>query len=187
MNRPYLKSEPAGAVWLKAFGILLIIQIVLGGMMSGMHAALSYPTWPDMRGVFMPAVVFPGNWSLEAFANYDTDPNLVAQSVIQFFHRMTAYALTIVGIIFFFKTRNITDDRWLKTSLIALPVVILVQVMLRNPHDRSKVSEVFRSNLGVYHQAGAIILLALTTFIYFHYKRNVSASLSRFSFSDRLQ
>ncbi|MCB0662592.1 MAG: COX15/CtaA family protein, partial [Saprospiraceae bacterium] len=39
---------------------LVIIQIMLGGLMSGMHAALVYPTWPLMHDSFLPGLIFEG-------------------------------------------------------------------------------------------------------------------------------
>ena len=70
-------------------------QIALGAMMSGAKAGLFYPTWPDMRGEYLPAVLLdPEHWQLSSFLEYDTNPFMPA--LIQFLHRNTAYILTVI-------------------------------------------------------------------------------------------
>ncbi|MEX2589729.1 MAG: COX15/CtaA family protein, partial [Chitinophagales bacterium] len=91
--------------WTSIFIGLLTLQIILGGLMSGMKAALIYPTWPDMGGSFIPPVLLDfSNFSLSAFTHYDT--NIYAMAFVQFFHRNLAYLLTIFGIILWLKAGN---------------------------------------------------------------------------------
>ena len=65
--------------------LVLAVQLVLGGIMSGMKAALFYPTWPDMNGAVIPAILFDADaWSVENFVNYDKTPFMSA--LIQTLH-----------------------------------------------------------------------------------------------------
>ncbi|MEZ4949384.1 MAG: COX15/CtaA family protein [Saprospiraceae bacterium] len=80
-------------IWLL---VLVCFQIILGGLMSGMHAALVYPTWPLMHDSFIPSLLFDSeNWKLIHFTDYDKNPFIAA--LVQVFHRMTGYLVYIFG------------------------------------------------------------------------------------------
>ncbi|WP_415309285.1 COX15/CtaA family protein [Candidatus Pelagibacter sp. Uisw_099_02] len=65
--------------------LLIILQIVLGAFLSGLDGGLIYNSWPDMNGDFFPNdVVINDYLSSQLFYN---------PSIIQFFHRLTAYIL----------------------------------------------------------------------------------------------
>ncbi|MDX1478221.1 MAG: COX15/CtaA family protein, partial [Saprospiraceae bacterium] len=82
---------------LRVFTVVLIVQLLIGGIMSGMKAGLYYPTWPDMNGVLMPDVLLqPELWRVESFVQYDTLP--LAPALVQFMHRMFAYAVLVLGL-----------------------------------------------------------------------------------------
>jgi cytochrome c oxidase assembly protein subunit 15 len=145
----------------KLSGIMLgvaFFQIALGAMMSGAKAGLFYPTWPDMRGEYVPAVLLDaGHWQLSSFLEYDTNPFMPA--LIQFLHRNTAYILTVIVLWFSWKGRNqgMSADKgfWsLLLGLLALQVtlgiVTLINCIGSVPVD-----------LGVYHQACAVLLIGV--------------------------
>mgnify|MGYP003381612756 CR=1 FL=1 len=48
--RDLVRSRGLGDVYKRQLFVLAIIQVCFGGMVSGMKAALSYPTWPMMNG-----------------------------------------------------------------------------------------------------------------------------------------
>ena len=104
------------------------IQMIFAGLMSGMRAGLYYPSWPDMNGEFIPAVLLNSeNWNWGNMINYDS--YLFAPAFIQFSHRILAYILLVFTIYMFFKLKNKvkkTGGFWLNGSLI----LILVQVVL---------------------------------------------------------
>ncbi len=82
--------------------ILLVCQLLLGGVMSGAKAALPYPSWPDMNGKFIPTPLLNANqWSVENLVNYES--SLFQPALFQFFHRMTAYALIIMALYFVYR------------------------------------------------------------------------------------
>jgi len=102
--------------------------MIFAGLMSGMRAGLYYPSWPDMNGEFIPAVLLNSeNWNWGNMINYDS--YLFAPAFIQFSHRILAYILLVFTIYMFFKLKNKvkkTGGFWLNGSLI----LILVQVVL---------------------------------------------------------
>ena len=69
-------------------GILVLIvlgQIYLGGLVAGLHAGLTYNTWPLMDGAIIPGDLFVID---PAWRNLFENPKTV-----QFIHRMFAYAV----------------------------------------------------------------------------------------------
>ncbi|MEN0002839.1 MAG: COX15/CtaA family protein [Bacteroidota bacterium] len=151
-HRPMLKS------W--AYGItgVLALQIILGGIMSGMKAGLIYPTWPDMNGEAIPALLFnASNWTVENFVNYDATPFMAA--LVQTLHRSTAYLLTAMVLWFFFKYIRTTTTPLFKGSLYVLVSVLVIQVSLGILTLVNSIGTI-PVGLGVMHQAVALILLA---------------------------
>ena len=70
---------------------IIILQIILGAFLSGLDGGLIYNSWPDMNGTF-----FPSDVSMNDYLNSQLFYN---PSIIQFFHRLTAYIL-LFSIIF---------------------------------------------------------------------------------------
>lgn len=142
------------------------VQIILGAMMSGSKAGLFYPTWPDMHGEYLPAILLDGSaWKPENFLNYDTNPFMPA--LIQFLHRNTAYVLTIMILYFTWRTRNITQST-LRNGNIALVSLLVIQVLLgifTLINCRSKVPV----DLGVLHQAGAVFLFSALLYVAYRF------------------
>ncbi|MEJ8573733.1 COX15/CtaA family protein [Microbaculum marinum] len=69
---------------------LIFLQIVLGGLVAGLDAGLTYQTWPLMDGRFVPeGLLMQTPWWLNAFENITT---------VQFDHRMVAYVLVLATI-----------------------------------------------------------------------------------------
>ena len=138
------------------------LQIALGAMMSGSKAGLFYPTWPDMRGEYLPAILLDGSaWQQENFLNYDTNPFMPA--LMQFLHRNTAYVLTIMVLYFVWRTRFIAQPA-LRNGNIALTGLLLIQVLLgifTLVNCQSKVPV----DLGVLHQAGAVLLFSALLYV----------------------
>ncbi len=160
-----LKKVPTTSAILKLghFSLLILsVQLILGGLMSGMKAGLFFPTFPDMNGAYIPASLFEiSNWTMEAFTHYDSQ--IFAVTAVQFFHRMTAYFLVVVVLWFYFKLLK-TDVHAIKHLL---PVALLAQVLLgiiTVMLCQGQIPVLW----GVLHQAGAIVLLTvLLSVIYF--------------------
>lgn len=149
-----------GAIAVTVMGTL---QIVLGGIMSGMKAALYYPTWPDMNGEAVPSVLLDAsNWTVENFVNYDA--SLFMPAFIQIFHRTTAYVLTAVTLWFFYQGMKRAKTPHLRVGLYLLVSVLIIQVVLGIFTVINAVGTV-PVGLGVYHQAGALFLLSAILYV----------------------
>ena len=74
--------------------ILAIIQVCFGGMVSGMKAALNYPTWPMMNSEWIPEVLLDNtHWNIDSFLLYDKGGFMAA--FVQLVHRSIGYLLFI--------------------------------------------------------------------------------------------
>ena len=145
----------------RRFGWIILgvafVQIALGAMMSGSKAGLSYPTWPDMNGMYLPGILLePGQWNTDSFVHYDA--NSFMPTFIQFMHRNMAYVLTALVFWMVWKHKGTTDLRF-RQSLWVMAGMVCVQVLLgiiTIIHCKAKIPV----DLGVYHQAGAVLLLS---------------------------
>ncbi|HWB61941.1 MAG TPA: COX15/CtaA family protein [Chitinophagales bacterium] len=155
---------------LKGFGlailILLFLQVFLGGLLSGTHAGLAYPTWPDMNGQAIPAALFSEHASWAGFLAY-IPQDLWVRTMVQFLHRFTAYTLIILIGVFFYKSRHITTDRVFKTGLTLFPFFVLLQATIGIITVLNCVGKL-PVTWGVIHQCGAMLLIAETVFVIFH-------------------
>ncbi|UVK37309.1 COX15/CtaA family protein [Mesorhizobium sp. AR10] len=144
-------SEPAAdrsTQRLAGFLVLLaLIQIYLGGLVAGLHAGLSYNTWPLMDGKLIPddLLLLEPVWR-----NFFENPKTV-----QFVHRLGAYAVFAVALWHMVATRwrlSGTTHARRATLLFALVVIqasigigtLLMQVPL---------------HMALTHQAFALVLL----------------------------
>ena len=159
--------------WGLALIILTAVQIALGGMMSGMKAALFYPTWPDMHGEMVPALLLnSANWHADNFIHYDSGPFMSA--LIQLLHRSVAYLLSVLIVWYFFKAWSMATNRTLKNSLLAMLVILATQVTLGVLTLVNSVGTI-PEGLGVYHQAVGVLLLTPLFVVYFQVRKVQSA------------
>ena len=158
-----------GNVGLRRFGLilnlLLGIQIILGGIMSGMKAALFFPTWPDLNGAWVPSILLEDSmWTYEHFINYDLTPFMSA--IIQLLHRNTAYLITfLIAIFIYYGWLQLKKENNLlfRNGLILLGAVVVIQVLLgilTLLYSQGTIPV----GLGVAHQSGAILLLGIALF-----------------------
>jgi cytochrome c oxidase assembly protein subunit 15 len=154
--------------WLMGFLLLLITQIFLGGLMSGMKAALLYPTWPDIQGVFIPDILKAGaSWNVDNFVDYDQSTFAVA--LVQFLHRMVGYALFISGLALSWKYKVRAKSslflavRWVFVTLLICQVILGIQVLLNSVGSIPVL-------YGVLHQAVAILVLSCALCLYYDSK-----------------
>ena len=99
---------------------LIYVQVILGAFVSGLDAGSIYQTWPLMGNNYFPDDV---NNNLKDLLNFEN------HSVVQFYHRNTAYFLTLYIIVlsyFTFKANN----RLFYQPLLLLNVVLLIQIFL---------------------------------------------------------
>ncbi len=100
--------------------LLLAIQLIYGCFMAGLKAASVAPTWPLINGNFIPHSVFE-NGLHNAFFDIIT---------IQFIHRMLAYLIFVIIIIWWIKARKKVSNHLVNRMLKWPPILVLVQVVL---------------------------------------------------------
>ena len=137
--------------------ILIFLQIILGAFLSGLDGGLIYNSWPDMNGSFFPNDV--------KYSDLLTGQLFNNPSIIQFFHRVTAYILVIFIVIlnylFFKNNLNIKN-------IIFFDIAILIQIFLGIITLLSGVEIKYAS----LHQLGSI--LVLTSYLIIIYKNSSS-------------
>ncbi len=150
------------------FGVAFF-QIALGAIMSGSKAGLFFPTWPDMNGSYLPAVLFDSShWTADSFIHYDTNPFMPA--LIQFLHRNTAYLLTGMVLYFVWKIFQENISPLLRRSGAWLVAAISVQVIL-GIFTVINCKATVPVDLGVAHQAGAVLLLSIVLWVCYQLRR----------------
>ena len=124
---------------------LIILQIILGSFLSGLDGGLIYNSWPDMNGAFLPSDVNKKDYlSQQLFYN---------PSIIQLFHRITAYILLffilILNYLFFKKKLSFQ-------IILFFDIAILLQIFLGVVTLVSGVEIQYAS----LHQLGSIFVLS---------------------------
>lgn len=154
--------------WFLMLG-LINFQLIIGGILSGMKAAVIYPTWPDMNGVYLPDILLDTKeWRWSNF--YEYDKNLFMPALIHFIHRNTAYIITIFGMIISYDLRKY----WVNSKYIHLKVLpyifvlfIFIQILfgiVTVLSSKGKVPVMW----GVLHQGGAILVISVVVLIIFY-------------------
>ncbi len=164
------KIEPAMhrmAVWLSGG---LIVQIFLGGMVSGMKAALLYPTFPKMKGEWIPSLLFNSSyWKVENFIVYENSPFFPA--LVHTIHRYWAYLLTAYIVWFLIKLRKFKPTNFMRISQGMLITLLVIQITLGIFTVIQSVGTV-PVFYGVAHQVvGILLFCASLIFVYTLQKR----------------
>ncbi|WP_269930217.1 COX15/CtaA family protein [Aminobacter sp. HY435] len=131
--------------------LLVLFQIYLGALVAGLHAGLSYNTWPLMDGA-----IVPGDLLLiePVWRNFFESPKTV-----QFVHRMFACAVLVAALWHAVSTTRIaprtTHARraWLLLGLILCQAAIGVGTLLAQAH----------MHWALLHQGFALIVLIFAT------------------------
>ena len=148
---------------------ITFIQLIFAGLLAGMRAALYYPTWPDMNGEFIPAVLLNStHWTWANMINYDS--YLFAPAFIQFAHRILAYLLGILTFYMFFKLKSEverTSKKWVNytTILVVLQIVLGIFLVI---NVEGKIPLFF----GVTHQLVGLLYFMSLLFLYYSLRKN---------------
>lgn len=152
--------------WRKNTGLLIglvIVQLALGGFVSGMKAALNYPTWPLMNGKYIPDILLEReNWNQANFLLYDRSGFMPA--LVQVLHRNLGYLLLILILIFSWKwLKTISQEwHWVAWVLIGIIVVQAILGILTLLNSIGSIPVFY----GAFHQGVGILFL--TFLIYIH-------------------
>ena len=98
---------------------LIVVQIILGAFLAGLNGGLLFNTWPSMDGNLLPS-------DINKFDLYNSQI-LNNPSVIQFYHRLSAYLLIIFLIILNIVCYLKRIEFW---SITILNFAILFQIIL---------------------------------------------------------
>jgi len=139
--------------FLLLFFTIILIQIILGAFLAGLNGGLLYNTWPDMNGSILPNDIIKNDlYNSEIISN---------PSVIQFYHRLSAYLLIIflliLNVIFY---KNKIELR----PVLVLNFAIIFQIFLGIMTLLTGV-KIYYASL---HQLGSV--LVLISFINIFYK-----------------
>jgi cytochrome c oxidase assembly protein subunit 15 len=141
---------------------LIIAQLLLGGLMSGMKAGLYYPTWPDMYGEFFPKVLIDSTvWSADRIMNYEIGP---MPGVVQFFHRIVAYVIFVFMAIIYWKSTRYDYNTRIKSAVKWLLFAGIVQICLGVLTVINCLGKI-PFLLGVAHQITAILILSILIYL----------------------
>ncbi len=155
--------------WITVILVVLAIQIIFGGWMSGMKAGLAYPTFPDMNGKAIAPVLLDGTqWTSENLVQYNK--NAFAPALIQFIHRTTAYLLTAFVLYFVFLTNKIQLTPRLKIGTRLMAGMLIIQFLL-GVFTVIACKGKIPVALGVLHQAGALLLLSTVLYVTYHLRK----------------
>ncbi len=131
--------------------LLLFFQLIYGGFMAGLKAAVAAPTWPDINGSMIPA-------SMNELSPWTK--NLASNAItIQFIHRGLAYLLFILIGTWWIKARTITGNTLFRRLRYALLLLVLLQVVLGICTVLNATYPNRLVLLGVAHQFVAMLLL----------------------------
>lgn len=125
------------------FGIILLIQIMLGAFVAGLKAGFILNTFPDMGGVFMPD-----------FLSDDTLSKMITTPIgVQFAHRISAYLLFAIGTYMWFTRKS--KPKAIQLEIKHTYALLIIQVLL------GILTLIYRVPLilGLAHQLCAFILL----------------------------
>ncbi|PYE87155.1 COX15/CtaA family protein [Phyllobacterium leguminum] len=144
-ERPAERSIQRFAGWL-VFAVL--VQIYLGGLVAGLHAGLTYNTWPLMDGTIIPSDLFiQSPWWRNLFENPKT---------VQFLHRMFAYTVLVLAVLHAMQVNRIAPQTTHARRATVLVGLILVQAAIGVATLLASVP----IHWGLTHQAFALAVLA---------------------------
>ncbi|MBK7383260.1 MAG: COX15/CtaA family protein [Flavobacteriales bacterium] len=145
-RRAFVSNGSAPGKWLRVALVLLALQVIWGAFTAGLNAGSIYNSWPLMNGAFMPenATAFGSFW--KDFADH--------KDGVQFVHRNLAWlvAAVIVGVAIHYRRHAQMRNVWLwLVATVCVQFALGVFALLTS----------VRIELGVLHQLGAVVLLAV--------------------------
>ena len=156
---------------LKNFLLLILgvffFQLIYGGFMAGLRAAITAPTWPTINGSMMPAAIS----ELSPFTK-----NLVANPItIHFIHRGLAYLLTILIAIWWYRSKKVLNKKLFNRLRITVMSLVLLQVLLGVLTVLNATYPNRLVVLGVSHQFVAMVLLMIIVSLLFVVRKKLVA------------
>ncbi|WP_024575247.1 MULTISPECIES: COX15/CtaA family protein [unclassified Afipia] len=133
---------------------LVFLQLYFGALVAGLRAGRVFNTWPLIDGAFIPSsarLFFEQPWWRNFFDNTLT---------VQFSHRMIAYTLVVVAVVHAIdavRSRTspaiVSGALWIVAAMLVQVAIGILTLLNQVPID-----------LGLAHQAVAIVILTMTLF-----------------------
>ncbi|NNC96096.1 MAG: COX15/CtaA family protein [Chitinophagales bacterium] len=139
----------------------LFIQIILGGMMSGLRAGINYPTFPLMNGSLFPPALYAEFWSVKSLVNFESSTFTIA--FVQFFHRVFALFVLVLSLIFSLKMFKLSKSPISKNASLFLTAAVIAQFTI-GVITVLKCKSGIPLFWGVMHQAFALVLISALAF-----------------------
>lgn len=136
---------------------ILILQLIYGAFMAGLHAATAAPTWPRINGQWVPGSI---NNLSPGWKNFMDN-----KIMVQFIHRGFAYILLIVVFIGGYKAFKLNGTilfrktRFIPVLLILMQVILGIATVILSPYGNNLVW------FGVAHQLVAMLFLITIIFM----------------------
>ncbi len=133
------------AGWL-VFAVL--VQIYLGGLVAGLHAGLTFNTWPLMDGAIIPSDLFSQS---PLWRNIFENPKTV-----QFIHRMVAYTVLLLAVLHAVQVARHASGTTHARRAMVLTALVLVQAAI----GIATLLTMVPLHWGLLHQGFALVVLA---------------------------
>ena len=154
---------------------IIILQIQLGGLMSGMKAGLVFNDFPHMATAKDGSWLWVAeelkdktNWTWTNLSNYTT--NNFAPALVQLLHRGTAYVLCLLIPVFYVNVRRMHASKALSRGNHLLLFILALQVTLGIFTLIYCIGSI-PPTLGVLHQAGGMLLFLAMLFVNYQMSR----------------
>lgn len=142
-----------------ALTFVILVQVVLGGFVAGLDAGLIYNSFPDMNGYFVPPDIF---FMKPVYLNFTENP-----TTVQFIHRMGAYLVSLLIIVYFIKYRKFKFTNQIKYAIYMLIIATIMQVKLGVLTLLHQVP----ISLASAHQMGALLMFTISLYLSFKIKQ----------------
>ena len=145
--------------FLLAILAVLFFQLIYGGFMAGLRAAVTAPTWPDINGSMVPT----GMSELSPFtANLVNNP-----LAVHFIHRGLAYLLVILISIWWFNSKKVSGNILFSRLRLAVILLVITQATLGILTVLNATNANHLVVFGVLHQFTAMMLLMVIVSLIF--------------------
>lgn len=142
--------------WLVIF--ILFIQIIMGALVAGLNAGMTYNTYPLMDGKWIPDGLFLlSPWYLNFFENI---------TMVQFQHRWSAILLAVLVVAFWNQARRVPNAQSAASHML---YALILQITL----GIKALIYVVPISLASAHQMGALLLLFCTLRVVFRIRQSV--------------
>ena len=132
---------------------LIIVMIMSGGFVAGIHAGFVYNTFPLMKGSFIPSGLFEQQPLWRNFFENEL--------TVQFDHRMLAYSLCVLVPLYCLRVLQTSTNTSVRRAAMLFTSMLVVQVSL----GISTLVMQVPVPLAVSHQGGALLLLSAAIWV----------------------